>query len=295
MRATALATALALATLASAGCPSAPAPRPPGGDGEAQRHGAKKPRPTPVEAAFTVSFEADPDEDPIGLEGATDLLVELLATEGQERAAAYGATLEAFREAGRAGWRIRGPDAAFEQMAAIVLDLALDPRLSGTELATRTERWRERLRVRPDAVVEAARRWAAALATGHGRPVGLEPSDNALATVNREDLVRLHRRLVRPARRTISASHPLGPELTQRLADAAPSARPSAPGDAPALPRADRVVLPAGRPERAVVATVAPAPEREAWAPRWPCSSAEPAGRGARRAARGSAPTWWWS
>ncbi|MCC6623296.1 MAG: hypothetical protein IT385_18705 [Deltaproteobacteria bacterium] len=218
--------------------------------------------PTAAGASFELWFPVDPRADPIGLEGLPRVLVTLATSEGQERAAAYGATLEGFSDGAIAGWRISGPAASFESLALIVLDLALDPRLPGTELATLAERWRERLRVRPGEAREAARRWAAALAVGEGRPIGVEPTDGTLALLMREDLVRLHRQLVRPERLRVASSHPIGPALAERLA--------TSPGPAPPPPRACAAptgrsfALPGSEPWD-VVAALAPEPEVAEW------------------------------
>lgn len=226
----------------------------------------EEPTPAPVEASFALTFAADPADDPIGLEGLTQILVALAASEGQARAAAYQATLSPIHDGRVAGWKIVGPRAAFVQLATIVIDIALDPRLPGTELATRTERWREQLRVRPDASIEAARRWAAALASGHGRAIGVEPTDATLATVNREDLVRLHRELARTATWQLDASEPLPPELDARVRDFfGPRTKQPRPCPAP-RDRAYRMPGRAGSELVVVRAARAPDADREAWA-----------------------------
>jgi len=257
-----LVAARALTACASKGptrAPPSPAP-----DGRPRAIDPELPSRLPASsgASFELWLPLDPAEDPIGLEGLPRVLVALATSEGQERAAAYGATLEGFVDGRVAGWRITGPEASFESLALIVLDVALDPRLPGTELATLAERWRERLRVAPDAALTSTRRWAVALALGVGRPIGVEPTDATLALLVREDLVRLHRQLVRPERMRFASSHALGPAVLERLAAAPGPPRPP-PRPCPA-PVASSFAL-SGPAMRDVVAAVAPAAEAEAW------------------------------
>ena len=182
----------------------------------------------------------DPDLEPVGLEGASGLLLEL-ATEsaGQvrdqspdARALALGASLEAHHDGAVLGWRVlvapcpavagaTCDDAARVAAAwSVLLDVALDPDLKSTTVTRRAERLRDRLAMAPDAAMQAARRWAVALAAGVGRPLGPSPTERAASQLNREELVRLHRALITPERITVIG--PAMPDaIRQRLASLA--------------------------------------------------------------------------
>ncbi len=199
-----------------------------------------------IELGLFVAY--DPDLEPVGLEGTSGLLLEL-ATEsaGQvrdqspgARALALGATLEAHHDGAVLGWRVLiAPcpavagatcDDASRVAAAwsLLLDVALDPDLKSTTVTRRAERLRDRLAMAPDAAMQAARRWAVALAVGLGRPSSATPTERAASQVNREELVRLHRALITPERITV-----IGPTLPEaakrRLAALVGSAPPTGP------------------------------------------------------------------
>lgn len=175
----------------------------------------------------------DPNLEPVGLEGGTGLLLELaLESAGdardqspEQRALELGASLEAHHDGAVVGWRVVvapcPADAAItdcddaRRVAAgwsLLLDVALSPDLKSTTVTRRAERLRDRLALAPDAAMQAARRWAVALAAGHGRPLGTSPTERAASQVNREQLMRLHRALITPERLTV-----IGPALPSAI------------------------------------------------------------------------------
>jgi hypothetical protein len=182
-------------------------------------------------AALLVPFE--PAAEPVGLEGTAAVLVRL-AIAGTDRdtehgspsarALGLGAMLTAIHDGATLGWSVTGtpaaggPDSDPNPLLAIVLDVAITPELPGTALASDADRWRARLESDPDLATHAAQRWAAALALGFGRPVGVEPTALALGDIHREAVIRVHRRLVRPERAVVVLTGPLSPPMRARLA-----------------------------------------------------------------------------
>jgi hypothetical protein len=169
---------------------------------------------------------AAPELEPMGLEGLSAFLADY-ALEGAgdrqadrpaARALALGATLESRYDGAIVGWELALRDAPRDPQAAaaLLLDVALAPHFPPTPLATEAEHRRELLTARIDLAVVAARRWAVALALDHGRPLGRAPSDLTLARVNRESLLRLHRRLLRPSR-IVVVLPTATPEIRARL------------------------------------------------------------------------------
>lgn len=172
---------------------------------------------------------AEPELEPLGLEGATGLLLELsLEAAGEPgagrdeaspraRALALGGRIEVVADGALIGWRlVLMPCAAcsedrIERAWELLLDVALLPELSASTVTRRAEQLRDRLLARVDTMERAAWRWAAALAVGIGRPAGAGPTEEAAANVHREALVRLHRTLVNPERMVL-----VGPELSER-------------------------------------------------------------------------------
>ena len=164
-------------------------------------------------AALLVPF--DPAAEPVGLEGASAVLVRL-AIAGTDRdtehgspsarALGLGAMLTAVHDGAALGWSVAGtpavsgPETDPNLLLAAVLDVAIRPELPGTALASDADRWRARLESDPDLATQAALRWAVALALDFGRPVGTTPTTRALGDIHREAMIRVHRRLVRPER-----------------------------------------------------------------------------------------------
>lgn len=176
---------------------------------------------------------AEPELEPLGLEGAMGLLMELsLEAAGEPgagrdeaspraRALAIGGRLEVVADGALIGWRLvlmpcaacePGEVARLERAWQILLDVALLPELSASTVTRRAEQLRDRLLARVDTMERAAWRWAAALAVGGGRPSGAAPTEEAAANVHREALVRLHRAVMSPERMVL-----VGPGLSERV------------------------------------------------------------------------------
>lgn len=179
---------------------------------------------------------AEPEREPLGLEGASRLLVEVALEAAGEpgggrpdrgdvgdeaspraRALALGGRLEAHVDGALIGWRLVlrpcpscGGD-RIEKAWELLLDVALAPELRASTVTRRAEQWRDRLLARVDTMERAALRWGAALAVGVGRPSGSDPTEEAAANTNREALVRLHRALMSPERIVL-----VGPALGER-------------------------------------------------------------------------------
>lgn len=187
------------------------------------------------EQELVVLMVAEPELEPLGLEGAMGLLVELsLEAAGEPgagrdeaspraRALALGGRLEVVADGALIGWRLvlmpcaacgpgePGEALRLERAWELLLDVALLPELPASTVTRRAEQLRDRLLARVDTMERAAWRWAAALAVGIGRPAGAGPTEEAAANVHREALVRLHRSVVSPERMVL-----VGPGLSER-------------------------------------------------------------------------------
>lgn len=191
------------------------------------------------EQELVIVMVAEPELEPLGLEGATGLLLELaLEAAGdpgagrdeaspRARALALGGRIEVVADGALVGWRLvlspceacgtsgSGEAERLERAWELLLDVALLPELSASTVTRRAEQLRDRLLARVDTMERAAWRWAAALAVGIGRPVGASPTEEAAANVHREALVRLHRAVVSPERMVLVG--PVGVGMGERV------------------------------------------------------------------------------
>lgn len=175
-----------------------------------------------IENELGLFARAAPENEPLGLEGVSWLLAVLSLeqagaiseTSPQARALALGGRLEVVADGALIGWRLElGPcgDCAPDRVALawdLLLDVALAPDLRASTVTRRAEQYRDALLARVDTLDQAAWRWAAALAAGHGRPIGATPTEGAAGLVNREALVRLQRTLMNPEGLVV-----VGPEM----------------------------------------------------------------------------------
>jgi len=154
-----------------------------------------------------------PNDDPRGMEGLTAFTAEaaLLATRHdpdretrpERRALALGGRLDAVYDGAMVGWRIEGPDSARGPLLRLLRDVAVSPDFPATRVQARAEMTREqRAQIRTRAIADG-RAWAIALALGVGRPLGVAPTDETLARVNREDVTRQHARVFRADRAVV--------------------------------------------------------------------------------------------
>jgi|GEM_PF-3335872 len=188
----------------------------------------------------------EPSDEPAALEGIS-AIVATLALEGDHRsdagerlgiqreALAHGFVLDAVADADGIGWQASLPydaTASSLELAALALvRLASETTFSSNHLAT----WAERNRTAAPRGGDLPGLWATALAGGHGRllsPPGLGPT---IAILNREDLVRQHRRLFTAARIRLSLPKSARGDALLAAVAALPTSAAADPVDSPCI------------------------------------------------------------
>lgn len=163
------------------------------------------------EAALLVAAGAL--DDPADRPGLTHWLVDaaMLATDGdpdahdtpQRRALLLGGTLVPIADGTMAGWAVTGPSRSAGRLMALLADVALRPSFPPTRLQLKAGQTREHLEEQDDDSVDGAVALAAGMALGVDRPLALGPRAVLFDQLNREDVVRHYKRLVRPDRATL--------------------------------------------------------------------------------------------
>lgn len=165
---------------------------------------------TPGFFAVTLLVPAGPLDEPVGLEGLTELTLAgaALATSRDpdhahgpyHRALELGGRLAPHRDGVLAGWRVSGPTASRGALLRLLRDLLVAPTFPSTRVQALAETLREEREQTPSHVRARGEAWAVGLALDSRRPLGADAPDHTLARVNREDLARHHRRVFRPER-----------------------------------------------------------------------------------------------
>ncbi len=149
---------------------------------------------------------SDPPEAP----GLTEWLPELALTgtsgdpddqtPPERRALRAGAEVIAVADGRVAGWALAGAAVRAPELISLLADLARRPTLSATRLRIAGTLLRESIEAAASEEIEAAVGLAAGLATGRQGPLPLGPTSSMLSRLDREDVARHVRRVIRPER-----------------------------------------------------------------------------------------------
>ncbi len=153
--------------------------------------------------AATLATEGDPDR----------------TTRPHQRALLLGGELTAYSDGQLLGWVVAGPRTEAGRLIQLLSDVATRPTFPATRVQALAERERERIEHAADRPHRRGRALAIGAALNEDRALWSATAPRTLASVQRDDLARLQRRLVSPERATLVVAGDVDREQLRPLTD----------------------------------------------------------------------------